>query len=211
MWLKGGLILSFIFAVKAFDFYDECGLSKGCFGMPENCIERQDCQVVSSFSRTSPDLIHFEILGKAEFNDYIALGLSQDPYMRNDSVIACTTNEVKAFWNFYYYSLPMRNPMANLHDAFTEYQDGMIYCSFDYDTLALIQTPPPAEIDLVIDLVNDEFHLLLSNGPFVDGKLSLHTQKAASDESFSLIQFPLPQKSIEMRQQQDIYEECGNN
>ena len=180
--------------------------------MPDNCIDRQDCQVVSSYSRKSPDLIHFEILGKAEINDYIALGLSQDPFMRNDSVVACTANEVKAFWNFYYYSLPMQDPVANLHEPFTEYQDGMIYCSFDYDSLAFIQTPPPAEIDLVLDLVNDEFHLLLSKGPFDvdDGKLSLHTQKVASDEAFSLIQFPLQLKSTENKQQ-DIYEGCGDN
>jgi hypothetical protein len=30
-------------------FYDECGVNKTCFGIPENCVRTKNCEYLGSF------------------------------------------------------------------------------------------------------------------------------------------------------------------
>ena len=67
-------------------------LQKGCFGTPPNCIETRNCQVAFSHKIVTEDEFEFQLISdQINSDEYIAVGLSQDQFMRNDAVIACTT------------------------------------------------------------------------------------------------------------------------
>jgi hypothetical protein len=73
---------------KNADFYVGCGDTKGCFGLPTlECIYEQNCELFVSFQKD----FNFQLSGKvAETGDsYVAVGLSFDESMGQDSVIAC--------------------------------------------------------------------------------------------------------------------------
>jgi hypothetical protein len=75
-----------------YSIYDGCGNTKGCFGIPSNCIEEKNCQVAFSHKRLSNNMFEFQLISdQIQSDEYIAVGLSQDKFMRNDAVIACTT------------------------------------------------------------------------------------------------------------------------
>ena len=72
-------------------FYDGCGIDKGCFGTPNNCIQ-ENCQIAFPYRKVSEELLEFQLISDDIHGDeYIAVGLSQDQLMKNDAVIACTS------------------------------------------------------------------------------------------------------------------------
>lgn len=61
-------------------FYSGCNIIKTCFGVPEGCVERQNCQAVTSVSVQGSRFI-ISMLGKNAA--YVATGLSEDLHMVN--------------------------------------------------------------------------------------------------------------------------------
>lgn len=72
--------------------YDNCYQNKGCFGYPDNCVSRRNCDMIVTYtkvrSRAGEERFRFEIGGKVG-RDYTAVGLSMDDEMGEDSVMAC--------------------------------------------------------------------------------------------------------------------------
>lgn len=80
--------------------YDECGKTKTCIGLPSGCIEQEDCV---SFGAVIVDngTYLFE-MWTSDDNVYIALALSVDDRMGDDSAIECvySNGEVQTFTSF---------------------------------------------------------------------------------------------------------------
>lgn len=68
-------------------FYTDCSISKLCFGIPDNCIDSQNCKAVVAVTVTG-DQYDFE-LQAGNNAAWVAVGLSDDQKMGNDSVIEC--------------------------------------------------------------------------------------------------------------------------
>jgi hypothetical protein len=86
------------------DFYAGCGDTKGCFGLPTfECIYEENCELFVSFDKD----FNFQLNGKvAETGDsYVAVGLSFDELMSQDSVIACIRKD-GAVESRSYYNVP---------------------------------------------------------------------------------------------------------
>ncbi|CAG5120623.1 unnamed protein product, partial [Candidula unifasciata] len=71
---------------------DECGNTKGCFREPPGCIEPQ-CLYILTW-RSEAATIDFELGGLADssIDRYVAVGLSEDKYMGDDTVLTCAHN-----------------------------------------------------------------------------------------------------------------------
>merc|ERR1712142_923386 len=112
------MLMVFASVTNSTKFYEDCGIEKGCFGTPDNCIETKNCQVAFSHKKISEEEFEFQLISDEIHSDeYIAVRLSQDQFMRNDAVIACTTAfkpEVLAHWNFYYWAVVLEDPKSNI-------------------------------------------------------------------------------------------------
>lgn len=59
-------------------FYDGCSSTKTCFGVPDGCIEKQNCNAVASVDVQGNKYI-FSM--QAKNASYVAIGLSEDKFM----------------------------------------------------------------------------------------------------------------------------------
>merc|ERR1719481_2474295 len=77
--------------------YDKCYEEKGCFGTPDNCVEKRNCDMLVTYTKvesTKKDgshLFKFELQGKTDAK-YTAVGLSDDNKMGDDNVMVCMHN-----------------------------------------------------------------------------------------------------------------------
>lgn len=72
---------------------DQCGNYKGCFREPAGCQEPQ-CTYILTWKSDDPNYITFELGGLADTatDRYVAVGLSEDTYMGDDTVFVCAHN-----------------------------------------------------------------------------------------------------------------------
>lgn len=68
-------------------FYTDCSKSKLCFGIPQNCIASKNCKAVVAVTVTG-DQYDFELQAGSNAA-WVAVGLSDDQKMGDDSVIEC--------------------------------------------------------------------------------------------------------------------------
>lgn len=47
-------------------FYDDCGVKKTCFGVPDNCVKQKNCEYLGSF-RVDGEKHSFELKSPGEF------------------------------------------------------------------------------------------------------------------------------------------------
>merc|ERR1719153_1972248 len=92
---------------------------------------------VSDKSKTK---FKFEIGGKAA-QDYIALGLSDDNQMGDDSVMACIKNpktslvNVSMYWNSASWSTPLSDAHYGLSEMSGSLEDDFYTCTFHRDAV----------------------------------------------------------------------------
>ncbi|XP_006825812.1 putative ferric-chelate reductase 1, partial [Saccoglossus kowalevskii] len=66
-----------------------CGDTKGCYLSPNDCVNKDDCDVLVSWRQDNDNII-FELLGKMRMGEeYIAIGFSTDLSMGDDDVWGC--------------------------------------------------------------------------------------------------------------------------
>ena len=103
-----------------FDVYEGCEITKVCFGGPaESCLNSRNCDLFGAVTFEN-GIFTFELLSKRKFcyrsivlvtngilifkagESYIALGLSRDRMMGDDSVVECVNenNNITAFTSF---------------------------------------------------------------------------------------------------------------
>lgn len=69
--------------------YNGCGETKTCFGFPDGCVNTKSCQAVTAVM-VRGERYEFELKTSAGDNArYVAVGLSQDAKMGDDSVMEC--------------------------------------------------------------------------------------------------------------------------
>jgi hypothetical protein len=56
--------------------YNGCGIVKNCFGIPHNCVERNDCTSFSSATKISENLSHLFLISLSKFYDIFILSSS---------------------------------------------------------------------------------------------------------------------------------------
>merc|ERR1712142_535774 len=112
------------------EIYEDCFQSKGCFGYPEKCELEKTCDMIVTYAKDG-EKFKFQIGGKSAAG-YVALGLSDDKEMGDDSVMACiqdpTTNtiNVSMYWNTAspYGSDELADPHFGLTDITGSLTDG---------------------------------------------------------------------------------------
>ncbi|XP_065088030.1 putative ferric-chelate reductase 1 homolog isoform X2 [Ochlerotatus camptorhynchus] len=146
--------------------YQGCGENKGCFGFPEGCVETRNCRAVVATVVEGERYI-FEM--KSGFNRpaYVAVGLSNDAKMGDDSVIECVpeqgTVNAYASWTFAGpYGVSRQGIAQNFFRLLEKsYVDGMIHCKVERDAVSTVKGQK-------FDMINEKYHLLLATGSQAD-------------------------------------------
>lgn len=151
-----------------------CGSIKGCYRIPEGCVE-EECEYIFTWREIGRKM-RFEMSAVTDgFNDrYVAVGLSADTYMGNDIVFECVHNssnfKVEVFQSFNLENENYRFLKPKMEISFEEgsYSGGRIRCRFErltsindeeYSTYPLSATP---------------YHILIARGPAFNGNIMRH-------------------------------------
>lgn len=79
--------------------YDGCGVTKTCFGFPDGCVESKSCRTIAT-SIVRGERFEFEIKSAPRENPaYVAVALSTDNKMGDDSVMECVpeNGQIRAY------------------------------------------------------------------------------------------------------------------
>ena len=192
------------------DDYENCFVTKGCFGLPINCVNQRDCHILATYQTSADGDISFSISGQTSQSDqYFALGLSNDTQMGDDSVMLCYVFQGNAnvgmAWNFdepEKTSTPLDSPQEGLTNIKSAYTNGKLSCTFDrrHDTSITI---PGGSENRNFNL-SMPFHLMLAQGSANSKSnysgpayivLNYHTERCVSEKEIFLDQYePIPTK-----------------
>lgn len=152
--------------MKVDPFYQGCGSTKTCFGIPDGCVGDQSCTAVSAVN-VRGDIYEFELQSISKQHAYVALGLSSDDKMGEDSVMACIVQGdsvgLRSSWT---------TPRPNLGDTregvpqniirliTSSFVDGIIRCKIERDPVTSVRGK-------TFDLINTPYNLLLASGKTV--------------------------------------------
>ncbi|XP_053985037.1 putative ferric-chelate reductase 1 homolog isoform X1 [Hylaeus volcanicus] len=138
--------------------YAECGKTKNCFGTPAGCVEAKNCiAVVTVLVRG--DRYLFEL--QARDSMYVAVGLSDDSKMGDDSVVECT-NERGEIGLHMSWNSGKRNTRKPMQDGAVQLEsssikDDVISCKFWREKTTVVEGRE-------YDLVNTPYNLLVAAG-----------------------------------------------
>lgn len=149
-------------------FYRGCGDTKGCFGIPDNCIAQRNCvAAVATIVRGERYL--FEMKTFSGQPAYVASALSTDEKMGNDSAIECVPEQgqIRAYTSWTYrepnFGVTRDNVPQNivqLREA--SYVNGQIYCVVERQTLTNVK-------GMVFDLIKNKYNVLIAAGGKLKG------------------------------------------
>lgn len=161
--------------IKSIDVSD-CGNLKGCYRIPEGCIE-QECEYIFTWKESGKKM-KFEMSAITDgFNDrYFAVALSEDIYMGSDMVFECVHNfssgkvEVYQSFNTEEDNKNVRFIKPKMGITFEEgsYNAGRLRCRFDRTTS--INDEEYADFPLTAK----PYHILMARGPAWRGKILRH-------------------------------------
>ena len=184
--------------------YDKCYQDKGCFGYPDNCVSKRNCDIVVTYTKVTgvrdeeDHKFKFEIGGKVG-NDYTAVGLSLDNKMGEDSVMACVNSpnhhniSAAMYWNLDNYagSVPLADTTMGLTMISGLVQDDFYTCTFYRESVTNISIPQDGgNGTMEFDLDHTKYFLLLAMGQ-VDGNdlIKKHVAWGRTGESVDLGDF----------------------
>ena len=183
--------------------YAGCDEMIGCVGIPDGCIETKNCTNLVRWEGISQNQYEFNLSGESNASSYIAVGLSMDNKMGNDSVIACLGGgDVNLYWNTAQYnSVPVNQSTASLSNATVQIVDGIMNCSFIINAKYSVSVPSSGNI-AEFDINVDPYHVMLANGPVNSNNLiQHHASKGVTEETMDLFRFNSFISS-------DIYSKC---
>jgi len=143
--------------------YAGCGKTKGCYGGPAGgCVGNKNCDFLVTYRQMRESVV-FQLMGKT--NGYVALGLSTDNKMGEDSVTQCVYNRQRQdiqgaqSYNPGKNNQALSNPDEGLqvNASASMYVDGRVICEF---TRVGQQTISGKEFNLI----NDFYYLLIAVG-----------------------------------------------
>lgn len=180
-WKFGQLIT----ARAADPFYDECGRTKTCLGSPDGCLTTRDCVAVAT-ARAKGNRYLFEM--KARNAAYVAVGISNDKKMGNDSVMECIydvgTNSIKAYMSWNVPNKKTNKRLTNQNGLTllnTSYADGTIYCSVERDAVTRVE-------GVDYNLIKNKYVLLVAAGTSLkERSVGFHDLAYISSEEASFL------------------------
>jgi len=181
--------------------YDKCYEEKGCFGTPDNCVDKRNCDMLVTYTKVEntkevgTHLFKFELQGKTD-ESYTAVGLSNDKDMGDDSVMVCMHNSndmpVQMYWNSQNpkNSVPLEDTSYGLSDVSWKNEDGLVTCTFFREPVTDVEVPNQ-DRSVQFDLDNSTFYLLLARGPVSEGSgiIGRHTSIGWTGEEVNLGDF----------------------
>ena len=176
------------------DKYDECYGTRGCFGLPKDCIDNKNCDIFVTYQQEESGNVRFNLEGNAHKEEYISLALSKDDnLMGEDLVMYCydnATDGIGMSWNFAgppeYTTTILDEPHGGYENESYSQIDGSLSCTFTM--YRLFNATPPGRTDPVsFDLMSSYF-LLVAKGPLMEALptnkiLGHHTIKGGSIEA----------------------------
>ncbi|XP_031639436.1 putative ferric-chelate reductase 1 homolog isoform X2 [Contarinia nasturtii] len=144
--------------------YEGCGQTKICFGFPDGCVNSKSCRTIAT-SIVRGERYEFEIKSAPGENPaYVAVALSSDDKMGDDSVMECVpeAGQIRAYASW---TLPRPNlgvtrqgiPQKFIRLLDASYIDGVIYCRISRDARSTIYGKE-------FNLINTQYHLLVASG-----------------------------------------------
>jgi hypothetical protein len=154
--------------------YERCfNKERLCFGLPAKCFDSKSCKVLySSYSISELNgTVEMELFwsrDESSDNKWVAMGLSSDAIMGEDSVTECIlrgdgTIDIKQGWN-----PKNHNPTENLDNITgfttigTSYVNSLLNCKWRRNGITLIK-------GITFDIVKEKYYLLLAYGPMRTG------------------------------------------
>jgi hypothetical protein len=152
--------------------YDQCFNTTGCFGVQfeqasGNCVQEKKCNILVTYKNHSNGDVTFSIQGKVNDNEYLAVGLSDDNQMGDDSVVLCYHSDGISGLTMSYNkgesgSFPLDEPHFGLLNSSikTSYKNGTLSCSFQRLHITNIQTRRKSKVFTL----SNEYFLLVAYG-----------------------------------------------
>ena len=182
------------------DQYNECSNTRGCFGIPESCIETKNCEILVSYQMKDSGDVAFKLEGAADTFQYLALGLSKnDGLMGDDSVMFCYNAGHEIYtgmgWSFEnpQSSKKLDDPLYGLKNVASTHLNGILSCTFTRLKITDIIVPGTSK-SVSFDLASPYF-LQIAKGSIdisrnsdtsielQNVKLRYHRQRGASSQA----------------------------
>ncbi|XP_046388987.1 putative ferric-chelate reductase 1 homolog [Ischnura elegans] len=166
--------------------YDGCAITKLCFGMPDNCVQDGSCHTLVTILATGTQF-EFEMLAKPLQGEvrYVAVGLSSDKDMGDDSVTECelgTNSAVNLYTSYNNGKSNKRSPNKNgVSLISSSYEDQVMQCKFTRE-------PVTVAGEKTYDLINTPYHILLAAGDSLKpDSVGYHLSRRAYSENPQLL------------------------
>lgn len=167
--------------VTAHRVYSGCDERKTCYGLPGECEDFQDCDLVSAWEvSTNQTVVELYRRTGGSESVYVALALSTDARMGEDLVTSCLSYNgrvsASSSWNTAEHSnLPMVETVGQLRLLSGSLTDGELYCRLSLDNLLTGRPPLAGAESFHLSLSREPHHLLLAGGPVTPpGSLTYH-------------------------------------
>ncbi|KAJ8673430.1 hypothetical protein QAD02_004692, partial [Eretmocerus hayati] len=145
---------------KKEEFYAGCGSTKNCFGIPDNCVDQRNCMAAAAILVAGERYI-FELQTTNTDAKYVAIGLSDDDKMGDDSVVECVNNneQISLHMSWNDGKKNFREPTLDEAVRLTNgsVRDGTIYCRFERKKVTQVRGK-------TFDLVAKPYNLLIAVG-----------------------------------------------
>ena len=183
--------------------YKDCGSNIGCVGIPQACEKYQNCSILLRWFGDSQDQYNFTVLGTVKENAYLAVGLSLDNLMGNDSVIACSVGGgVNMYWNLpTKQSILLPNTTVGIQNETVSVSDSKLTCSFLLDSKLSISIPGTHAVQQ-FDLNTMQYYLLFATGLVNSSNvIQKHSISASTLTGLDISKY-------NDHNSQDIYDQC---
>ncbi|XP_065564554.1 putative ferric-chelate reductase 1 homolog [Artemia franciscana] len=163
-----------------FPIYDDCGVTKQCFGYPPGCFDNYSCSMAVSYRKFNQSY-EFELLADISENAtitnrtgiYVAVGLSPTGKMDKSSVTDCSaiggTIKASMSYNQGRNNQRLPKPTDGVNLTRSVLSNNTIYCSF-------IRNATFSAFSDEFDLENDSYYLILAKGPAEKERIKYHTK-----------------------------------
>ena len=196
--------------------YSGCGPKYQCFGIPDNCLARNECQVLLKVRPFSTGFTEFELFWFRPANStdsWVASALSSDRLMGDDSATVFLINEDNTVSDFD--GITYHNPEKREAGVTPFFVDGVFVNRSRFaDGVLTVQWTRAQKTSvnkLPFDIKKDKYYVMLAYGPlkapdawgsgqegkndskllsikliFDLGKLSRHTSRWVSENAYNL-------------------------
>ncbi|TRY68796.1 hypothetical protein TCAL_09394 [Tigriopus californicus] len=172
-------------------FYFDCFQTKGCFGFPEGCVERKNCDMAFSYSGWSEGQYSVEMM-TVHPEEYVAVAFSEDNIMGDDSALVCVADRkvIERNWNKFHGSKILERPQQDITGISVSEVDGVVLCTAQIQSQSTISSPfEEGTSSINVDLNQISYYIQMAKGPYIEDEIQHHSNKTVSDAPINLADF----------------------